>query len=356
MNDVDFGENEYRILDLIRKYGYNSTSYNILIGNKKYFFSEKGIEGVIAYIEIADIFLVAGDPVCDDQNIINFVHEFRLFCRRNNKDCCFQAISKKVKDILEIMGFNYIKIGEEPFFDLDEWNTAGGRFMDLRNEINHAKKDGFRVEEYRPLEKRDRDYEYHMAALSELWQKSKKTGEFSFLVGTASLDDPRDRKYFLVFNQENKLEAFLVCVPIFSRNGVYFDILRRKEDPEKGTTELLITDTFRILREQGYKLVTLGSAPLADVTKDEKKKEFIYKALDFAYNNLNYFYKFKPLFNYKQKFGPTFWEPKYMAFYPPNFKSKYVFAILKAYDPGGISDILLSSFKGIWKNVKNIGT
>ena len=345
-----------RVLETLRKHGYNSSSFNILTEGKKYFFSEGGTEGVIAYADIADVFIAAGDAVCSDQDVMQFVHEFRKFCKKEGKDCCFQAISKKFRDVLDLMGFGYIKIGEEPFFDLSVWNTAGSRFEGLRNEINHARRIGFMVKEYEPLKSRNEKYERQMMELSKQWLKERKSGEFSFLVGSPSLEDPGERKYFIVLNPEDDVEAFLVCVPIFARNGLYFDIMRRKEKPEKGTTELLITEAFRTMREQGYSVATLGSAPLADITKEEEKNRLIQKSLEFAYNNLNYFYHFKPLLRYKQKFGPTTWESKYFAYYPPGFKVKYIYAILKAYDPGGISEMVLSNIRAFWKKIREAGS
>ncbi|MFH1445221.1 MAG: DUF2156 domain-containing protein [Nanoarchaeota archaeon] len=341
-----------RVLDFLKKYGYNSSSYNILSNDKKYFFSEQEIEGVIAYVDITNTFLVAGDAVCSDSDVMKFVHEFRNFCRNMGKDCCFQATTKKFKEVLEIMGFGYIKIGEEPFFDLASWNLSGSAFMTLRNHISYAKRNGLSVIEYKPKERRNGKIEKQIALISEGWLKEKKTGEFSFLVGGPSFKEPGDRKYFLVVNKKKNIEAFLVCVPFFARHGMYFDIMRRKKKTIKGTTELLVTEAFQTLKEEGYSLVSLGSAPLSNVTSDKEKGQFIRQVLKFAYNNLNYFYHFKPLYHYKQKFGPTFWEPKYLAYYPPNFKPKYIFTVLKAYDPGGINDFLLSNIKSLWEKLK----
>ncbi len=341
------------VRELLKKHGYNSASYNILKEDKQYFFSQKGIEGVIAYVDVADVYLAAGDAVCSDSDMIHFVHEFRKFCKKSGKVCCFQAVSKKFRDVLDLMGFGFFKIGEEPFFDLNAWAMAGQKFKDVRNNINHAKREGFSVIEYRPLEVRVPKHERQMNQLSKKWLEEKKTGEFSFLVGSVSLKNPGERKYFLVLNRRDSVEAFIICVPFHARKGIYLDIMRRKEKPERGTTELLITETFRILKEQGYSLASLGAAPLADVTTDEEKKQLIQHALDFAYHNLNYFYRFKPLFEYKEQFGPSFWEPKYMAYYPPNFRTRYIYAVLKAYDPKGITDIVLSNLRSIWKSIRN---
>jgi phosphatidylglycerol lysyltransferase len=342
------------VRQLLKLYGHNSSSYHLLKEDKQYFFSQKGVEGVIAFVEHAGVVLVAGDPLCSEQNMIPLIYEFRKYCETKKKDCCFQAITKKCRDVLDVMGFGYIKIGEEPFFDLTEWTIDGSVFKDVRNAAHHAENSGLKVIEYKPLEFRNKNYEAEIAILSRKWLSKKKTGEFTFLVGSPSLDDPSDRKYFLVVDSSNILHAFLVCVPIYARKGIYLDIMRYKDKPLRGTTELLIREVFRMLKDQGYALASLGSAPLADVTSDEQKKQLIQHALKFTYNNLNYFYRFKPLFAYKQQFGPTQWEPKYFAYYPPFFKAIFLYAILKSYDPSGIRNLAVAPVRTFWNKLAKL--
>ncbi|MCK4694144.1 MAG: DUF2156 domain-containing protein, partial [Candidatus Cloacimonetes bacterium] len=111
-------ENEVvHVLELLKKYGYHSQSYNILRNDKSYFYSSSGIEGVIAYVVKVNVAMAAADPVCDPSNIHLFVTEFRMFCKERKLLCCFQSITERCKDVLEKMGFGMIKVGEEPIFD-----------------------------------------------------------------------------------------------------------------------------------------------------------------------------------------------------------------------------------------------
>jgi len=53
-----------RVTELLKRYGYQSQSYNILRSDKSYFFSPSGIDGVIAYVVHVRVAMAAGDPVC----------------------------------------------------------------------------------------------------------------------------------------------------------------------------------------------------------------------------------------------------------------------------------------------------
>ncbi len=56
--------------------------------------------------------------------------------------------------------------------------------------------------------------------------------------GELGLGDPGERRYFLVL-KDDQVEAFVVCTPIYARNGICFDLMRRKEKTLRGTSQLL---------------------------------------------------------------------------------------------------------------------
>jgi phosphatidylglycerol lysyltransferase len=348
-------ENETdRVLELLKRYGYHSQSYNILRSDKSYFYSSSGIDGVIAYVVKANVAMAAGDPVCNPSNIHSFVTEFRMFCKERKLLCCFQSITERCKDILEDMGFGIIKIGEEPIFDLEKFSLEGSKFRGLRKNINQAKKQGLSVVEYHPLLERQPEWEKDMEELSAIWQKFKGSGEFSFLIGEPALDNPKDRKYFLAL-LDNKVEAFVVCTPVYTRNGIYFDVMRRREKTPNGMPQLLFTESFRILKEQGYTMATLGTAPLSHEHVDDPDQNRIIKlALKLAFNRLGHFYRFKPLYKFKRQFGPTSWEGRYLAFSPKLFNPVILYALLKVYDPTGVTKKLLYQLNSAWKGINKI--
>lgn len=348
-------ENEaVRVQELLQKYGYHSQSYNILRSDKSYFYSSSGIDGVIAYVVKANVAMAAGDPVCDHSDIQEFVTEFRMFCKERKLLCCFQSITERCKTILEDMGFGMIKIGEEPIFDLDKFSLSGSKFRGLRKNINQAKKQGLEIVEYHPLLKRRPEWEKDMEELSTIWKKFKGSGEFSFLIGEPALNDPKERKYFLAL-LDNKVEAFVVCTPVYTRNGIYFDMMRRQEKTLNGMPQLLFTESFRILKEQGYTMATLGTAPLSyEHTTDLDQSRIIKAALKLAFNRLGHFYRFKPLYKFKKQFGPASWEGRYLSFSPSHFNPVILYALLKVYDPTSVTRKLLYQLNSAWESISKI--
>ena len=346
--------NSDRVLEALKRHGYQSQSYSILRSDKSYFFSPSGIDGVIAYVVHANVALTAGDPVCDSSDLQEFISEFRFFCNARKWRCCFQAVTDRCKKVLKEQDFGVIKIGEEPIFELEKLSWTGGKFKDLRNDIRSAKKHGLTLVEYRPLEGRRSDWEKNMEELSAAWMKFKGSGEFAFLIGDPGLADPGERKYFLVL-KDNQVEAFVVCTPIYARNGIYFDLMRRKETTLRGTNQLLIAESFRLLKEQGYAVATLGTAPLANEHVDDPTQSRIIElALNLAFDRLGHFHRYKPLYEFKKQFGPTSWEGRYLAFWPHRFNPIILYSILKAYDPSGVTGKLRRQIQHAWRGVRKL--
>jgi phosphatidylglycerol lysyltransferase len=336
-------ENE-QIKELLKKYGYNTVSFETLMGGLEYFESNKGIEGYIAYLNADNVCLAAGDPICSEETFIEFVHEFRNFCKSKASDCCFLSVSSGAFKYFDLMGFGSIKIGEEGIFDLSNYSFEGGKMKSARQSANHAKNKGVKIAK---LEEKDEKTFDEIKKLSKDWLKTRKTTGFSFLLTLNPLENFED-KLFFVAQHNNKIVGYLSCVPIYARNGYYFEDLIRDKEAPYGTNYLLIYEAITYLKEKGFKLATLGTSPLGNIEKtDNQDFKNVNKAFNFIYNNINGFYNFKGLHEFKSNFNPTFWEDKYFCFYPPKIKPRMILAVIKAYNPTGIPGLLFSKLKKI---------
>ena len=332
-----------RVRKLLYKYGENSLSYIAIEDDKRYYFGHN-VEGVIAYTIAAGVAVCAGDPVCSDKDMPLFIAEFIIHCKENNLNICFCHTLEKHIPLYSLLGFGKTKCGEEAMFDLETYNLSGGKVAKIRNAINHASALKITISEYKPLEKRDKFIEQQINDVSDEWLKDKNSSELSFMLGTISLDNPMDKRYFAAYNNEKEMLGFIVFSPFAGGQGYLADITRRRNNAPIGVMEKITIEAFNKMKLEGVKWGTLGLAPLVNTTDEGGATGKLFK---FVYEELNSFYGFKGLYHYKKKYSPTAWENRYIVYYPKLFTPKIAYSIIKAQNPKGVSDFLLVQLKSI---------
>jgi len=340
-----------KVQSLLMKYATNPVSAIILENDKQYFFSKDG-EGVIGYTVVDNVAIVAGEPICCNNNIFNFLSDFRSFCSDNSLSICFCQISSKFRDAFEKAGFILQEYGKEAIINLDSYSISGTKAAKIRWANNKMDKLGIKVTEYKPLLNRDKNIEKQIHIVSNDWLKMKKSSELSFMLGSISLDKPFDKRYFIATNPEGIILGFIVCFPYKSKKGYFVDITRRSQDAPLGIMEKLIIDTCKILKDDEVEEVSLGLAPLADIEYDKTiQSKLLYKTFKFIYENMNSLYGFKSLYEYKKKYNPSAWEPRFIAFSSKIFTPTLGYAILKAKNPKGIQGLIFYRPKILSKNI-----
>ncbi len=329
-----------KVRKLVLKYGQNVTSYLALENDKRYFFSSS-VEGLLAYTIAGKVLVGCGDTICAKKDGFAFLTELMGFCRQNGLDILFINITDYFEDLYKTAEFGIVKYGEDASFKLSEYDLAGGKAAKVRAAINHANKAGIIVMEYRPNSKKDVEIEKQIQTISAEWLSSKNMDEMVFMVGGLSLDNPLDRRYFYAIDALGKMLGFVVFLPYLSGLGYIADVTRRSSDAPQGVLEKIIYDAYMVMKEEGVKWGSMGLSPLYNVASGDRIT-FSERLFTFIYDNLNAAYDFKALHHAKEKYAPTHWEERFLAFYPKPFTPQYAYAIVKAQNPKNISGLVLS--------------
>lgn len=210
----------------------------------------------------------------------------------------------------------------------------------MRMNINHAKKAGVTVHEYKILEKRDLQIEADLNRITDEWLKGKKSSMLKFTMGTLGLDQPMDRRYFYALDENGSMVAYIVFVPFLGKNGYMADMTRHGDHAPGGVMEDIMYEAFQVFKSEGVEYASLGVAPLAGLK--EENASFMEKLLEFVYEHLNQCYGFKDLYRAKEKYSPTVWEPSYYAYLPKIPSPDMFYAVVKIQNPQGILDFFRS--------------
>ena len=247
-------------------------------------------------------------------------------------------------------GFGYVKCGEEARFYLQDYEISGKKGQKMRMNINHAKKAGVTVEEYKIQEKKDLAIEAELNRISEEWLEGKKTSLLQFVLGTVGLENPMDKRYFYARNKDGKIVAFVVFVPFMGLSGYMADVTRHGKDAPGGVMEYIIYEAFQAFKEEGIKYGSLGIAPLAGL--DEKSGNLVERLLCFVYNHLNQCYGFKDLYRAKKNYSPNEWLPSYYVYSPSVPTPEMFYAIVRIQNPAGMEDYVKSFFQSFKKKIQ----
>lgn len=328
-----------KVRNLVNRFGSNPITYLAVEEDKKYFFS-RIVEGVIAYTIANGVAVCVSEPICDVKDAGILASEFMAYCRENDLSICFCQASDTYWIELQSLGFGRVKYGDEAMFRLSDYNLAGKKAAKVRYGVNHADKIGISVEEYRPNEKRDWHKENELKSVSREWLKIKKNGEMTFMLGSIGLENPMDKRYFLGYDSEGKLQGFIVFTPFLNGRGYHADVTRRREDAPVGVMEKITISAFDTMKKEGVEWGSLGLAPLANMVGNQERPNPPEKFLDFIYEHTNRFYGFKTLYHYKKNYGPTDWVTRYLMYYPDSFNLKIAYAIVKAQNPKGLKGFI----------------
>lgn len=324
----------------IRSYGSGSSSYVLLEGSKGYFTSPL-VDGFLAYQVSAGTIVVAGDPVCPQQDAALLIAEFVR--AMNGRPICAYQISPGMVDAFRVSGFGDIQVGKEAIFDLRRFSLAGGQMELVRAATNKARREGVIVLEHNPFAAGAEPINEELRTVSAEWLSHKGERELGFLLGCVGLERASAKRYFVARanNGLGRIEGFIVCEPIYGRNGFYLDVTRRRVDAVRGVMELLTAEIFHCLREEGYVMASMGLAPLALLDDpDLKKHPRLTKLMRLAYEQINNTYDFKLLYRYKAKYHPHLWETRYLCFNQNRLSPRMLYAVIRVRNAATLTSLL----------------
>ncbi len=339
-----------RVRSLVLRYGQNPMSYLAVEDDKSYFFSEDN-SAVCAYTIVGNVMVICGDIICDKEKSPLFLNELIVFSKKNHCDIVFVNITDYFSPLYLKNGFGILKYGEDACFKLDEYNLIGGKAAKVRAAINHATKAGITVSEYRPDQYQDKKIERDIQHISGEWLKNKKMPEMKFMLGGINLDSPKDRRYFYARNAQGEMLGFVVFLPYQNKKAYLADVTRRKNDAPQGVIEKIIYEAFMAMKDEGVIYANMGLSPLFNVS-DGDGSNLSEKISSYIYETLNSTYNFKSLHHSKEKYAPTSWQPRYIAYSPKPMTLKYAYAVVRSQNQIGVKKLIFLKTKAIYKNFR----
>ncbi len=293
-----------RVLALLRRHGWNATSFQVLEEGFSYWFGAP--DACVAYVDTGGAWVAAGAPIAAESQIGDTARAFVAAAARAGRKACFFATERRFVDVC---GFEHLLIGQQPVWDPREWGATLRDSRGLREQLRRARAKGVRVSSASPAElgRVDAPLRVSLERLIARWQRSKALPPMGFLVGVEPFEFAAERRLFVARIGEGERETIIglsAVVPVYARHGWFVEDLIRAPDAPNGTTELLVDAAMRDAAQLGSGYLTLGLAPLSGEVSSWLGLARKYGAPLYDFGGLRAF---------KAKFRPREWAPIHLS-------------------------------------------
>lgn len=323
-----------RVLDLLQRHGVGPTSFQILEPGFEYWFDPEA-DAVVAFARAGAWRVVAGQPVASDATRVAVI---RRFLAAHPRVAIFGAEPPLLAQLRAAgIAFDAVQIAEQPDWDPQRYTTSGSSRRSLRGQVNRARNKGVRVRRVSAdeLARAPGSLRAEIEAVLDRWRENRRMRMMRFMVDLAPFGFPEERRYY-VAEVEDRPVGFLAAVPVYARNGWFFEDVIRVPEAPNGTAELLIHTAMIDAREAGDAYVTLGMAPLAGVTTEPGRHRGLRRFMVLCRDRLGGLYSFGGVRQFKARFRPDTWTPQYLVVMPGPVRMGGLRAVLRAFAGGGL--------------------
>ncbi|WNG30796.1 DUF2156 domain-containing protein [Cystobacter fuscus] len=317
------GGEKSRVLELLRRHGWNTTSFQVLEPGYAYWFD--GDDACVAYVDTGSAWVVAGAPIAATQRLAEVAERFAAHAATKGRQVCFFAIETR---LLRATPLDSLLIGEQPVWDPRRWEECLRDSRHLREQLRRARAKGVRVRAVDVAEVREPTSPVReaMERLMARWLESRRMAPMGFLVQLAPFDWPEERRCF-VAERDGEVVAFLSAIPVYAREGWFVQHLLRDKRAPNGTVELLVDGVMRAAAAEGRHFLTLGLAPLSgEVAGVLRLARRLGKPL----------YDFEGLRAFKSRLRPHAWDPVFLAWPRTRGPVRAVYDSLEAFAQGSL--------------------
>jgi phosphatidylglycerol lysyltransferase len=314
---------QQRVLGVLKRFGWNATSFQILEPGFHYWFPDE--DACVAYVDTGRAWVAAGAPVADSTRLEAVAQAFIRVAREKGRRALFFATEGR---FVEQSRLDSRLIGEQPLFDPREWSATLAENPSLREQLRRAKAKGVVVSRPSPevLSDREGSERREIDALIDRWLATKPMPPMGFLVRVFPYAFPEERTVLLA-RVGGRLVGLAGIVPVYARQGRFIEDLLRAPDAPNGTSELLVDAAMRDAEAAGVGYLTLGLAPLSGAVP---------LGLRLAGRWGSPLYDFSGLQAFKAKFHPREWTPIYLSYPDEQSLQSAVYDSLSAFSQRGL--------------------
>ncbi|TMU98602.1 DUF2156 domain-containing protein [Streptomyces sp. DASNCL29] len=280
-------------------------------------FTAPGVEGVVVHRRAGRYVVQFGGPFAPADAYDDLLDLFQAYARERGLRWVGVQLQRSDAEAHARRGLTVNQIGASWAIELENFTLRGTRFMQLRNKISRAMRNGLRVEEV------DAENWYDaLRAIDRPWLNSKGDGSrpLEFLVGEYGGPAQKHRRLFMGFIGDQPV-GYISYSPVFgSRAGWMHDLSRRVPGGSPGIMEAINAHAVDVFRGEGADWLHFGFTPftgLAPVNELPGHSMAFRWFMQYLWAEGAAVYPAQTQLAYKEKWAPTTAIPEYVAFDGP---------------------------------------
>ena len=345
-----------RVLAILKRHGRAASSFQLLEQDYTYWFlsHDDHNESVVAYVSTRRFMVVAGGPVGPVERLKDTLETFADFCRSQDRHVLVVGLEPwQIEGISpDVKRFEVFKIGEQPEWDTEHYHVQGPDKKSLRAQINRAKNKGVSVRRVDGDELAQSPGSLRLAIdhILNRWLRSRRLAVLHFMVNLEPFTLREYRRYYVAVHNETPV-GFLAAIPVFQRNGWFFEDVIRVPEAPNGTSELLIHHAIEDARENQENFVTLGLSPLTGIESGPGDHRMLRWGLRQSARRLSGLYGFQGLRAFKARMGPDAWVSQYALRSASASNMGTAWALFDVFSRGSAWSFLYDSFRRLLNRV-----
>ncbi|MFD4528569.1 DUF2156 domain-containing protein [Streptomyces sp. NPDC058470] len=276
-------------------------------------FTLPGRDGVVVYRRTGRYAVQLGGPFAAQEDYDTLLDGFRRYVQDEGLHLVGVQLQRADAERYVQRGFTVNQVGASWAVQLPDFSLRGTRFMQLRNKISRAHRNGLKIQEVAAG-----DWQDAIAAIDEAWLGSKGGAHaLEFLVGQIGGEAQAERRLF-AGTIEGTPVAYISYAPVYGgRAGWMHDLSRRIPDGSPGLMEAINAHAIEVFRAEGVEWLHFGFTPFTGLDARHELDghspafQWLMHALWAEGAAL---YPAQTQLSYKQKWAPDELIPEYVAF------------------------------------------
>ncbi|MGV9407205.1 DUF2156 domain-containing protein [Streptomyces sp. NPDC003667] len=305
------------VLDAVRAHtASENPSAFLALNSGNSTFTVPGADGVIVYRRTGRWAVQLGGPFAAEEDYGTLLDAFRGHVRDEGLRLVGIQLQRADAERYAELGFTVNQVGASWAVSLGEFTLRGTKFMQLRNKISRALRNGLQIQEVDAADVADA-----IATIDQAWLGSKGGAQqLEFLVGQIGGEAQAHRRLF-VGTIDGAPVAYISYSPAYgSRAGWMHDLSRRIPEGSPGLMEAINAHAIEVFRAEGVEWLHFGFTPFTGLDASHELDghspafQWLMHALWAEGAAL---YPAQTQLSYKQKWAPDLLIPEYVAFDGP---------------------------------------